>query len=223
MAQSSRKRSSAKSGASRTKKKKTRSASTRARGNGAANGDAIALLKADHREVEGWFEDFEKARSDDRKQELAKKICTALKVHAGIEEEIFYPAFLEATEDKDIHHEAAVEHDGAKHLIEQIESAGPEDDYFEAKVSVLAEMVKHHVKEEEKRSGMFGKARESDMDLQALGEQLQARKDELMREMSQPSSRAKAPARAGAGRAGASLASRANSKAGRESARRARA
>src|SRR5690606_38308551 len=78
MAQSSRKRSSAKSGASRTKKKKTRSASTRARGNGAANGDAIALLKADHREVEGWFEDFEKARSDDRKQELAKKICTAL-------------------------------------------------------------------------------------------------------------------------------------------------
>lgn len=179
MAQSSRKRSSAKSGASRTKKKKTRSASTRARGNGAANGDAIALLKADHREVEGWFEDFEKARSDDRKQELAKKICTALKVHAGIEEEIFYPAFLEATEDKDIHHEAAVEHDGAKKLIAEIEASSPDDDYFDAKVTVLSEMIKHHVKEEEQPGGMFSKARSSDMDLDALGEQLAMRKAQL--------------------------------------------
>ena len=79
----------------------------------AGRGDAIALLKADHREVEGYFEAFEKARSDDRKQELADKICTALTVHATIEEEIYYPAFLEATEEEDLHHEAAVEHEGA--------------------------------------------------------------------------------------------------------------
>src|ERR1041384_994713 len=78
--------------------------------------DAIALLKADHRQVEEWFEQFEKARDDDRKQTLATKICSALKVHTQIEEEIFYPAFLEATEDKDMHHEAVVEHDGAKKL-----------------------------------------------------------------------------------------------------------
>ena len=89
--------------------------------NGAAAGedsqDAIALLKADHRQVEKWFEQFEKARTDGRKLELATDICNALKVHTTIEEEIFYPAFLEATDDKDLHHEAEIEHDGAKNLI----------------------------------------------------------------------------------------------------------
>ena len=75
--------------------------------------DAIALLKADHRQVEEWFEQFEKARNVDRKQELATRICNALTVHTTIEEEIFYPAFLEATDDKDMHHEAEIEHEGA--------------------------------------------------------------------------------------------------------------
>jgi hemerythrin superfamily protein len=146
--------------------------------------DAIALLKADHREVEGWFAQFEKARSDAKKQTLARKICAALKAHTKIEEEIFYPAFLEATEDKDLHHEAAVEHDGAKNLIAKIESSGPDDDYFDAKVKVLSEMIKHHVKEEEQPGGMFAEARGSDMDLAALGEQMRARKAELIRRAS---------------------------------------
>jgi hypothetical protein len=150
-----------------------------------ANGnrsDAIALLKADHREVEGWFGEFEKARSNTRKQELARKICTALKVHTTIEEEVFYPAFLDATEEKDLHHEAEVEHDGAKKLIAEIESTTADDDYFDAKVTVLSEMIKHHVKEEEQRGGMFAKARDSEMDLDALGAQLKERKEELMSE-----------------------------------------
>jgi hypothetical protein len=142
--------------------------------------DAIALLKADHRQVEDWFEQFEKARSDTKKQELATKICTALKTHTTIEEEIFYPAFLEATEETDLHHEAEVEHEGAKKLIAQIEASGSEDEYFDAKVTVLSEMIKHHVKEEEQRDGMFAKARQSDMDLDELGAQLRRRKDELM-------------------------------------------
>ena len=142
--------------------------------------DAIGLLKADHREVEGWFEQFEKSRSDDKKKTLATKICNALRVHTTIEEEIFYPAFLEATEEEDLHHEAEVEHDGAKQLIAQIEASGPDDEYYDAKVKVLSEMIKHHVKEEEQRDGMFAKARQSDMDLQVLGEQMQTRKDELM-------------------------------------------
>jgi len=145
----------------------------------AAPNDAIALLKADHRQVEKWFAEFEKARSGSRKQELAQSICAALKVHTTIEEEIFYPAFLEATEDKDMHHEAEVEHDGAKKLIAEIEQAGPDDDYFDARVTVLSEMIKHHVKEEEQPGGMFAEARKSDMDLQVLGEQLAARKQEL--------------------------------------------
>jgi hemerythrin superfamily protein len=147
--------------------------------------DAIALLKADHRQVEEWFEQFEKARDDNRKQTLATKICNALKVHTVIEEEIFYPAFLEATEDKDIHHEAEIEHEGAKQLIAKIEASSPDDDYFDSKVKVLSEMIKHHVKEEEQRGGMFSKARGSDMDLVELGEQLKRRKAEFMAE--QPS------------------------------------
>src|SRR5678815_3561821 len=141
-------------------------------------GDAIALLKADHRQVEEWFEQFEKARDEGRKQDLAARICKALKVHTTIEEEIFYPAFLDATEDKDLHHEAEIEHDGAKKLIAEIEAAGP-DDYFEARISVLSEMIKHHVKEEEQPGGMFAEARKSKMDLDALGEQLAVRKGEL--------------------------------------------
>jgi hemerythrin superfamily protein len=145
--------------------------------------DAIALLKADHREVEELFEQFDSTRSDSRKQALAEKICQALKVHTMIEEEIFYPAFYEATEDKEIHHEAEVEHEGAKKLIAEIEASGPEDDYFDAKVSVLSEMIKHHVKEEESSDGMFGEARKSGMDLKALGEQLAQRKSELMSDM----------------------------------------
>lgn len=151
-------------------------------GNGRGK-DAIALLKADHREVEGWFEQFEKARSDDKKQELATKICTALKAHTTIEEEIFYPAFLEATEETDIHHEAEVEHEGAKKLIGEIEASGPNDEYFDAKVTVLSEMIKHHVNEEEQRGGMFAKAKQSDMDLAALGEQMEQRKGEIMAEL----------------------------------------
>lgn len=177
------------------KASRSRAGKTAARGKTARTQDAVALLKADHREVEGWFEQFEKSRSDDRKQELAAKICTALRVHTTIEEEIFYPAFLQATQDKDMHHEAEVEHDGAKKLIAEIEASGPEDDYYDAKVKVLSEMIKHHVKEEEQRDGMFAEARQSDMDLKALGEQMKERKDELMSKGGSAPAR-KAPAEA---------------------------
>jgi hemerythrin superfamily protein len=144
-----------------------------------APSDAISLLKADHRQVEGLFSEFEKSKSTSKKQQLASKICEALTVHTTIEEEIFYPAFLQATEDKGTHHEAVVEHDGAKQLIAQIQEMSAEDDYFDAKVTVLSEMIKHHVKEEEKPGGMFAEAKKSEMDLDALGEQLLARKREL--------------------------------------------
>jgi hemerythrin superfamily protein len=149
----------------------------------AKKSDAIALLKADHRQVEQWFAQFEKARDDGRKLDLATRICNALRVHTTIEEEIFYPAFIEATQDEDLHHEAIVEHDGAKKLITEIEASGPEDDYYGAKVKVLSEMIKHHVKEEEQPGGMFAEARKSDMDLVELGAQMAARKAELEEEM----------------------------------------
>jgi hemerythrin superfamily protein len=176
--------------AKKTARKSTRRTASRTRTRKAASNDAIALLKADHREVESWFEQFESARSQSRQQELASKICQALKVHTQIEHEIFYPAFLEATGDEDIHHEAEVEHQGAEKLIGEIEASGPDDDYFRAKVTVLSEMIKHHVNEEEKRDGMFAKARQSDMDLATLGEQLASRKSELMGQSgSRPQSR----------------------------------
>jgi hemerythrin superfamily protein len=141
--------------------------------------DAIALLKADHRQVEAWFSQFSKSKNQRKKHELATHICDALTVHTTIEEEIFYPAFIEATGDKHTHHEAVVEHAGAKQLIAEIQAMSPDDDYYDAKVTVLSEMIKHHVKEEERSGGMFSEARSSDMDLQALGEQLRTRKQEL--------------------------------------------
>jgi hemerythrin superfamily protein len=145
----------------------------------ATNGDALSLLKADHRQVEGWFADFEKTKSSAKKQQLKSKICEALTVHTTIEEEIFYPAFLAANEDKDTHHEAVVEHDGAKKLIAQIRELSPEDDYLDAMVTVLSEMIKHHVREEERPGGMFAEAKQSEMDLEQLGNQLLARKKQL--------------------------------------------
>jgi hemerythrin superfamily protein len=141
--------------------------------------DAIALLKADHRQVEAWFSQFEKSKNTQKKQQLATNICDALTVHTSIEEEIFYPAFIEETGDKDTHHEAVVEHAGAKKLIAEIQAMSPDDDYYDAKMTVLSEMIKHHVKEEERPGGMFAEAKKSDMDLQVLGEQLLARKQEL--------------------------------------------
>jgi hypothetical protein len=144
--------------------------------------DAIKLLKDDHRQVEEWFEQFENTNSGAKKQKLADNICLALEVHTQIEEEIFYPACREAGLEEDLMDEADVEHDGAKKLIAEIEDGKPGDDHWDAKVKVLSEMIKHHVKEEEQRDGMFAKAKKADLDLDALGEEMQARKTELMKQ-----------------------------------------
>lgn len=142
--------------------------------------DAIALLKADHRKVEDLFEQFEKTSGKTSKQKIAHQICIELKIHTTIEEEIFYPALRGKVED-DTLDEAYVEHDGAKVLVNDIEAASPEDDFYDAKVSVLSEEVKHHVREEEApKRGMFAQAREADVDLVELRDRLLARKQELM-------------------------------------------
>lgn len=148
----------------------------------AATPDAIALLKADHREVAGWFDEFEKAKGNSKKQKLANQICTALKIHTEIEEEIFYPACRESGIEEDMMDEADVEHSGAKKLIAEIEQGKAGDDHWDAKVHVLGEMIKHHVKEEEQRDGMFAKAKKADLDLETLGEQLSERKQELLKQ-----------------------------------------
>ena len=145
--------------------------------------DAVALLKADHREAEELFEKFEKASGDGAKQKIALKVCKALTVHAMIEEEIFYPACEGKIEEADLK-EAYVEHDGAKVLIAEIEKGGPDDEFYDAKVKVLSEQIEHHIKEEEARlDGIFAQAKKAGLDMDALGEQLAARKAELMGEI----------------------------------------
>jgi len=144
----------------------------------AAKPDAIALLKADHRKVEDLFGKYEKSRS--KKADIAKQICMELTIHTMIEEEIFYPACREAEVDSDKMDEANVEHDGAKALIAELEAGTPGDDFYDAKVKVLSEEIKHHVKEEEQKGGIFSLAREAELDLAALGQQMAARKKELM-------------------------------------------
>jgi hemerythrin superfamily protein len=141
--------------------------------------DAIALLKADHKEVDAMFKAFEKTDDDAKKQELATQICKALTVHAQIEEEIFYPAAYDAFDEEgdDLVDEAQVEHASAKALIAEIEAMSVGEPLFDAKVKVLGEYIKHHVEEEEKE--MFPECRDADMDLKALGEQMAARKAEL--------------------------------------------
>jgi hemerythrin superfamily protein len=148
--------------------------------------DAIALLERDHREVEDLFERFEAAGSDAEKGEIAEQICMALKVHAQIEEELFYPPARDETGDAGLVDEALVEHMSAKVLIAQIESMEPGQPLYDAKVKVLGEQIRHHVEEEE--SELFPEVRETGMNLEALGAKLAARKADLLGEL--------APARA---------------------------
>jgi len=139
--------------------------------------DAIALLKGDHRKVAGLFKKFEDARGPAKKA-LAREICLELSVHATLEEEIFYPAVAPNVED-DLMDESHVEHDSAKVLIAEILAGKPSDRFYNAKVTVLKEIVRHHVKEEEQRGGLFTQARKSKADLVELRGVLETRKEAL--------------------------------------------
>jgi hemerythrin superfamily protein len=147
--------------------------------------DALALLKADHEAVSELVDKYEKGKErmeDEKKFELAHKICEELTIHARIEEEIFYPALREASEEAEgALNEAAVEHASIKNLVEQIQDDSPESEEFDAKITVIGEYVKHHVKEEQ--GEIFPMAREAELDLKELGEQLAARKAELKGEL----------------------------------------
>jgi hemerythrin superfamily protein len=157
---------------------------TKRRGTGAQAQDAIAMLMADHKKVKKLFSDFDELKeegSDEEKSALVDQICNELKIHAELEEEIFYPAVRKAIDDSDLMDEALVEHAGAKDLIAQLEDASPDDDLYDAKVTVLGEQIKHHVKEEE--GEMFPKAKKAKIDLDALGATMLKRKIALMDQM----------------------------------------
>jgi len=140
--------------------------------------DAIAMLKADHEAVSQLFAEYERARSVPNKKALVAEICMALSVHVQIEEEIFYPAVKTALKDKVLVPEATVEHAGVKDLISKLQGVEPDGEMYDAKVKVLSEYVKHHVKEEQNE--MFPKVKSSSLDLVELGERMAARKDELL-------------------------------------------
>jgi len=140
--------------------------------------DAVAMLKADHKKVSELFEQFEKSRSASKKKALVAEICMELTVHTQLEEEIFYPAVKAALRDKELVPEATVEHASVKALISQVQDAEPGGEEYDAKVKVMSEYVKHHVKEEQNE--MFPKAKKTRLDMEALAAQMAARKAELM-------------------------------------------
>jgi hemerythrin-like domain-containing protein len=142
--------------------------------------NAFDLLEQDHREVEEWFVEYDelKDKDEDRKGELAEKICLALKVHSQIEEEIFYPRAREATKDDDLIDEAIVEHATVKNLIAEIEAMEVGEELFDAKVRVLGEMMKRHIREEEEE--LFPELQSAKLDLDAVGRELATRKQELL-------------------------------------------
>ena len=139
--------------------------------------EATALLRADHKLVSALFAEYEKTNSTDKKKQLVSEICAELSVHAQVEEEIFYPAVKLALKDTELVPEATVEHETLRSLIAQVEGVEPNGEMFDAKIKVLSEYVQHHVKEEQEE--MFPKARETDLDMSALGAQLAERKAEL--------------------------------------------
>ena len=140
--------------------------------------EATAMLRADHKKVSALFAQYEVTRSAAKKKSLVAQICTELKVHTQIEEEIFYPAVKAALKDHELVPEATVEHASVKDLVAQVEGVNPEGEMFDARIKVMSEFVKHHVKEEQNE--MFPKAKKTKLDMRQLGAAMAARKQELL-------------------------------------------
>ena len=133
--------------------------------------EALQMLKDDHERVKSMFDDFRKAESPEEKESLAERICDDLSLHAELEEACFYPAIREAIDEEELVNEADVEHATAKDLIAKIQGCDATDAHFSAMVTVLGEVVKHHIGEEE--GEIFGQVKKADLDLEALAERIQ--------------------------------------------------
>ncbi|HEX5611827.1 MAG TPA: hemerythrin domain-containing protein [Burkholderiales bacterium] len=153
--------------------------------NGSDN-DAIRLLTEDHKMVKKLFKNFESLRDGEgaaeEKSAVVRQICNELTIHAKVEEEIFYPVVRESIGEEDLMDEADVEHAGATVLIAQLERMKPEDDHYDAMVTVLGEYIDHHVKEEQEE--MFPKAKKAKVDMVELGARITERKAALRGERS---------------------------------------
>ena len=142
-----------------------------------ATNPALALLKKDHDTVKDLFDQFAKAAGRPAKKKIVKQALTELKVHAAIEEELFYPAVRKPV-GKDIMNEADEEHHVAKVLIAELEGMDGREDHYDAKFTVLAENVRHHIKEEENE--VFPKAKDASIDFEALSRAMVQRKETLL-------------------------------------------
>ena len=183
MAKTAKRKTAKKTTKARTAKPASSRGNGSARKSGGRDPAAIQMLKQDHRTVEDLFEEFEGAKGAADKRNIAREICMELAIHTMIEEEIFYPAIKEAV-DEEIYGEAHVEHDGAKVLIAEIMASDPSDEFYDARVKVLSEMIKHHVKEEEQPDGMFAQAKKGKrVDFEDLGARMEERKEDLKRLM----------------------------------------
>jgi hemerythrin superfamily protein len=149
--------------------------------------DAVALLTADHRAVEQLFEQYQGTSDQTQKSELAHKICVELTVHSMLEEELFYPACREKGVEHDALDEAQVEHDGVKVLVSDLVTNSVSAPFYDAKVKVLGDYVKHHVAEEERAGdGIFAKASAAGVDMSALGQQISQRKPQVKAQVESP-------------------------------------
>lgn len=147
-------------------------------------GNAIGLLKADHRMVEDLFSQIESTRDTDELAELVLALHTALSVHTRIEEEVFYPSLRAASPDAgELLDEAAVEHGSAKHFLIDLSTSSNDDRFYRARLKVLSEHVQHHVREEEEK--LMPMAESADIDLEALGALLSERREALMAALEQ--------------------------------------
>lgn len=152
---------------------------------GDESSDALELLSSDHDRIQRLFENYSElvvAESDDAdRQQVVEEICQLLTVHGHIEDEFFYPAARRVLDDEDLVDEAQIEHDGMRELIEELQSMRPFDELYDDRVRLLEESVGHHVQEEE--SELFPLVRDAGLDLESLGEQMAARREDLLAEL----------------------------------------
>jgi hemerythrin superfamily protein len=136
----------------------------------------LAMLKDDHKNVKRLFEEYKGANSR-KQQEIAATVVHELEVHAALEEDLIYPAIRQQIDEDELMNEATEEHHLVHVLIGELKKLDASDEIFTAKFTVLGELVKHHVKEEE--GEMFPKAQKADIDWETLSAEVHERKEQL--------------------------------------------